>query len=242
MVRHGLPRRLAPWMPLRAHQPPDVVAADRLAGPEQRLPGAPVAVGEVVGRVHLPDPLEQPLILDDSLGALPGGALVVGGRRHVQGPADRLDAEAAAVLIDVAAHLVRSSSSSFAKNTEADFKISFARRNSKFSARNRRISSRSWLLGRSGRAPESASCWRTFLRNVSGCIPRSAAICAIGRSLSNAKPDAALHQLIGVLLRSGHENGRISFRQDIIPASKPPSNPAWLTRPAAKRCAPSNAT
>src|SRR3954469_6875908 len=29
--------------------------------------------------------------------------------------------------------------------------------------------------------------WRTFLRNVSGCIPRSAAMCAIGRSLSNAR-------------------------------------------------------
>jgi hypothetical protein len=48
-------------------------------------------------------------------------------------------------------------------------------------------SSRSELDVSSGRAPLSASAWRTFLRNVSGCIPRSAAMCAIGRSLSNAK-------------------------------------------------------
>jgi hypothetical protein len=34
------------------------------------------------------------------------------------------------MLIDIAAHLVRSSSSSFAKNTLADFRISFALRSS----------------------------------------------------------------------------------------------------------------
>src|SRR5215203_1595309 len=168
------------------HQALDVAAADVLARQPQRFPHSSGSVGEVVLGMQLADPAEQPLIIDRPGGPLAGGALVVGGRRHVQDPADRLDAEAAAVRIDVAAHLVRSSSSSFAKNTEADFKISFARLSSKFSARSRRISSRSWLLGRSGRLPESASCWRTFLRNVSGCIPRSAAICAIGRSLSNA--------------------------------------------------------
>jgi hypothetical protein len=48
---------------------------------------------------------------------------VVGGRRHAQG-ADRLDPEAAAVLLHVAAHFVRSGSSSLAKNTEANFRIS----------------------------------------------------------------------------------------------------------------------
>ena len=36
----------------------DVVAADALAGPQQRLPGAPVAVGVVVGRVDSTDALQ----------------------------------------------------------------------------------------------------------------------------------------------------------------------------------------
>src|SRR3954454_673918 len=112
--------------------------------------------------MNLADALQQPLVLDGPGRAGTGGAVVVGGRRHAQDPADRLDAEEAAMAIDVAAHLVRSSSSSFAKNTDADFKISIARPSSKFSARSRRISSRSWLVGRSGRLPESASCWRTF--------------------------------------------------------------------------------
>ena len=43
-----------------------------------------------------------------------------GGHRHAQGRADRLDPEAATVLVDVAAHLGRSGSSSLAKNTLAD--------------------------------------------------------------------------------------------------------------------------
>jgi hypothetical protein len=37
------------------------------------------------------------------------------------------------MLVDITAHLGRSGTSSLAKNTDADFKISFARRNSKFS-------------------------------------------------------------------------------------------------------------
>jgi hypothetical protein len=46
------------------------------------------------------------------------------------GPADRLDSEALAVLIDERAHFGRSGSSSLAKNTLADLRISFARRSS----------------------------------------------------------------------------------------------------------------
>jgi hypothetical protein len=136
-VRRGrAPRFAAPLGALdalAAHQALDAVTPDVLAGPKQGLPGASVAVGVVIGRVHLADPLKQPLILHRPGRPLPRGALIVGGRRHVQGPADRLDAEAATVLIDVAAHLVRSSSSSFAKNTLADLRISLARRSSKFS-------------------------------------------------------------------------------------------------------------
>ena len=66
----GPPRLAAPLGALDrigAHQPPDAVATDRLARPEQRLPGAPVAVGVVVGRMDLTDPLQQPLVLDGPL-------------------------------------------------------------------------------------------------------------------------------------------------------------------------------
>jgi hypothetical protein len=86
------------------------------------------------------------------------------------------DAEALAMLVDERAHFGRSASSSVAKNTEAALRISFARRNSKFSLRSFLISSRSSLVGRSGRGPLSASACRTRLRNVSACIPRSLAM------------------------------------------------------------------
>jgi len=47
-----------------AHQPLDPAAPDQLAVPKQRLPHPPGSVGEIVGRVQLPDAAEQPLVLD----------------------------------------------------------------------------------------------------------------------------------------------------------------------------------
>jgi hypothetical protein len=60
--------------------------------------------------------------------------------------------------------------------------------------RSRRISSRSWLLSSSGRAPESASAWRTRLRSVSGCMPR--VVCDVrDRPLApQGQPHTALDQ------------------------------------------------
>ena len=130
VVRHGLPRPLGALDPVGAHQALDPVTPHRLDGPPERLPHPPVAVGVVVGRVQLADDAEQPLVLHGPGRARPAGALVVGGRRHVQDPADRLDAEAAAVLIDERAHFGRSASSSVAKNTDAALRISFAWRSS----------------------------------------------------------------------------------------------------------------
>jgi hypothetical protein len=124
-VRVGLrgaprpPATLGANDPVHAHQPLDPAARDLLAGAQERLPHPPVAVGAVVGFMHLADASQQPLVLDGSRAALAAGALVVGGRRHAQDPADRLDAETAAVLIDEAAHFGRSASSSVAKNTDA---------------------------------------------------------------------------------------------------------------------------
>jgi hypothetical protein len=131
--RGGAPRLAAALGALDgvgAHQPLDPVTPDRFAGPPERLPHPPIPAGVVVGRARLADDREQPLVLHGPSRAPPGGALVGGGRRHAQDPADRLDAEAAAMLIDEHAHFGRSASSSIAKNTDAPFRISFARRSS----------------------------------------------------------------------------------------------------------------
>src|SRR5204863_6138743 len=182
------PRLAAPLRaddPVRAHQALHPAARRLLAGTLERLPHPPVAVGVVVRGVQLADPREQPLVLDRARRAAAARPPVVGGRRHVQGLADRLDPEVLALLVDERAHLGRSGSSSFAKNTLAAFKISFARRSSKFSRRSLRTSSRSALVSRSPRRPPSASAWRTRFLSVSAPTPRSAATCAIGRPDSN---------------------------------------------------------
>src|SRR3954469_1995988 len=54
--------------------------------------------------------------------------------------------------------------------------------------------------------------------------------------------DAALHELVGGLLRARHKNARISFRQDIILTSEPPSNPAWLRASATRQPHPERNT
>ena len=132
--RLGHPRRRDrtgdPLDSVGAHQALHPAARHPLAGAPKRLPHAPVAVGVVVLSVQLTDPAQQPLVLDRPSRPLSLGALVVGGRRHAQGAADRLDPETAAMLVDVAAHFGRSGSSSLAKNSDADFRISLARRSS----------------------------------------------------------------------------------------------------------------
>ena len=110
--------------------PVSLIAAGGLARAREGGVHAPVPVTLVVGAMHVPDPGGQPLVLDPACGSLAGRSLVIRGRRHAQGPADRLDPETVAMLIDIRAHFGRSGSSSFAKNTDADFKISFARRSS----------------------------------------------------------------------------------------------------------------
>jgi hypothetical protein len=150
VVRHGLPRRFAPWIPGRPHQPLHAAPArwhggapSTSAGSRRRSSWRRAARGS--GRaVARPRPRGQ------SCGRYGAGST---RRRHAQGPADRLDPEALAMLVDVTAHFGRSGSSSLAKNTLADFRISFARRSSKFSCRKRLISSRSSLVGRSGLKP-----------------------------------------------------------------------------------------
>ena len=104
VVRQGLPRRLAPWIPARPHQPLHSAARHLLAGTPKRLPHPPVTVGVVVGGVQFADPGEQALVLDRSRRATAAAPLVVGGHRHAPGSCRSADPEAAAMLVDVPAH------------------------------------------------------------------------------------------------------------------------------------------
>ena len=143
-------------------------------------------VGLVIGEMQLPDQPQQPLVLDAAPGAVAGLAVVVGGRRHAQDLADRLDAEATTVRIDERAHFVRSASSAFAKNTQADFKISFARRSSKFSRRSCLISSRSSLWAAPGVSPVGLGLPHALTQRLR-MHTQIRAICAIGRPDSSAR-------------------------------------------------------
>jgi len=107
----------------------------------------PAAVDAVVLRVQSGDLGHQQVITQLPGRRRPGlrGTVAAGGEEptncRAQHPADGLDPEPILVLVDVADHLVLGRSSSLAKNTLADFKISFARRNSATSRRSRFSSS-----------------------------------------------------------------------------------------------------
>ena len=132
--------------PVLCHQPLHSATRRGLPDPLELLPHPPIPVGAIVVLVRRANHGQQPLVLHRARRALPGRALVVGRRRHAQGPADRLDPETSPVLIDVPAHFGRSGSSSRAKNRLAERRISFARRNSATSLRSFLTSSRSPLL------------------------------------------------------------------------------------------------
>ena len=105
----------------------------------------------------------------------PGLRRVVGARGELQHAADRLDPEPVPVLVDVGDHFRVRPSSSVAKKSDADFKISFARRSSRFSRSSSFSRARS-SVRHPGRRPSSTSTWRTQLRNVSDVQPNFAAI------------------------------------------------------------------
>jgi hypothetical protein len=129
----GAPRlaaALSAPQPVTAHQPRDPIAPGGLTSTGQGGVHPSLAVALVVGTVQPADHTGQSLIVDAASRALTRASLVVRRRRHVESPADRLDAETTAMLIDKRGHFGRSASSSVAKNTEAAFKISFARRSS----------------------------------------------------------------------------------------------------------------
>jgi hypothetical protein len=101
----------------------------------------------------------------------PGPVGVVAARGDLQLLADRLDPEAPLVFVDeLDAHFSRRSSSAWAKNADAVFKTSFARRSSRLS-RSSSISRCASPVVVPGRTPPSISTWVTQLRSVSGLIP-----------------------------------------------------------------------
>ena len=129
-LRIGRCRAPGPSPPLGAldarltHQALHRAAGDPLAAAQKLLPGAPRSVGLVVAGVDELDLGEQALVLGPAGRAAPSSPLVVGGGRHLEGLADRLDPEVLAVLFDERAHLGRGGSSSEAKKTEAVLRIS----------------------------------------------------------------------------------------------------------------------
>src|SRR5262249_47210677 len=100
----------------------------------------------------------------------PRTCLVVGGGGDLQDLAYRLDPELPPVLVDVADHLARRPSSSAAKKADALFRISFARRSSRFSFSSSAIRRRSSVVT-PGRWPSSTSAWLNQVRSDSAPMP-----------------------------------------------------------------------
>ena len=99
----------------------------------------PDLAGSIDLIVGVPDPADLDLELVIALLTWGGLALlgrVIAAGRHLEHPTDGLDPEAVPAGIDHPDHLVRGRSSSAAKNALAAFKISLARRNSRFSRSN----------------------------------------------------------------------------------------------------------
>jgi len=191
---------------LLAHQPLHRAASSRLTGPPQRLPRAPVAVGVVVLGVQLADWANKTLVLHRSPERLTLAALIVGGRRRAQGPADRLDPEAAALLVDVAAHFGRSGPSSRPKTgtrTSGSRWCAAARSSPCVAADLLAL-----LAGQQSAAPA-----RVGLRLAHLLAPRLRMHPEIVRNLSDRpvalqrQADASLDQLIRILLRLSRGRG-----------------------------------
>src|SRR5690606_25251667 len=113
-------------------------------------------------------------------GTADSGAVSAGGEEALhcrpEDAADELDPETIPVLVDESDHLGQGRSSSFAKNTLAAFRISFAFRNSETSFSSCLIRAAASVVT-PGLVPASTSYRRCHSRNVSGLIPSSPATC-----------------------------------------------------------------
>src|SRR5699024_12188217 len=120
------------------------------------VPHLPDPVDAVVLLMNPPHLLHEHLVPQASSGCRPGlpGAVSSGGDEptfcRTEDATDGLDPELLAMHVDERDHFVVGRSSSAAKNAEAAFRISFARRASASSRRRRRFSSSSGSPGPAG--------------------------------------------------------------------------------------------
>ena len=122
-----------------AHEPLDRAAGDR---DPLALELRPDLVGAVHLAVLVPDPPDrdlQDLVSSPARRRRPADRGVVAARGDLQHPADRLDSPARLVLGDEPHGFGKRGSSSRAKKADAAFRISFARRSSRFSRSRSRI-------------------------------------------------------------------------------------------------------
>src|SRR5579885_1505582 len=185
------------------HQPFDATARLDDPFPSQLLVDLARPVHATVLAPHAFDVWLQLLVAYATATRRPRLRRVVRRRGELQRCADRLDPEPVAVHVDVADHLFGRRSSSAPKKAAADFKISFARRNSKFSRSSCRTRSFSTVVN-PARRPPSTSSWRTQFRNVSGCTP-SCSPTSLNPPVS--RPRARRHSNTSVTARSRTSSG-----------------------------------
>jgi len=155
--------------------------------------------------------------------ALLRGMSPVARRGNLQNLANWLDPECVAMLVDEALQdLSRRSSSAWAKNALATFKISLALRSSLFSRSSSLIRSRSMLV-RPSRMPVSTSCLRVHSCRVWGAQPIFNAIDSMAAQVEGYSPRCSCNMRTARSRTSGEKR----FDLLIAPSSQrlePPQN------------------
>src|SRR4029453_7827250 len=129
------------------------------------------------------------------------------------------------VLVDVSDHLLGRRSSSAPKKAAADFRISFARRSSRFSRSSVLSRSRSSLVI-PGRSPSSVSALRTHLRSVSAETPN---LCAIEVIAAHCEGCSSWWSNTSLTARSRNSRGYLPGRV-IAPTSQQSNPPGYPGR------------
>ncbi len=161
---------------------------------------------------------------------------VVGGRGDRQGPADRLDPERAAVLVDEAGHRVERRSSSAPKKVAALLRISLARRSSRFSRSSSLMRSRSSVVRPGARAGVDlglvdpvADRLGADAQLVGDLAHRAVALTLLGDRLVD-QPDGPLLQLRWIPpLDPGARVRSFCHGSIFLQGMEPPSNPVRFT-------------